>query len=106
MEGDAAAPGKEVGRRLGRVELVPHGQGRVLEDVVRVGAVGEQRENVGVEPPLVLQEQAEEPLAPVGAGRLGLIRRKCGGYRVDVGKYGHGTGRRYETGRGFASVIN
>src|SRR5262249_25096133 len=60
--GDAAAPGSEVVRRPLRVELVPHDQAGLLQHVVGIDAARQEGQDVGVQPPLRLQEQAaEEP---------------------------------------------
>jgi hypothetical protein len=66
---DLAAPREELGRRRGRVELVPHHDARLLQHVVGVGPVRDEREDVGVQPALVLEERSEEQLVLVRGGR-------------------------------------
>jgi hypothetical protein len=75
---DPPGPRQELGRRRLRVELVPHGEAGLLHDVVRVGAVRQQGEHVGVQPPLVLQEQRRNCLCLSGAGAPGAGGRAPG----------------------------
>jgi len=72
-----------------RVELVPHRQARLLQHVVGVGAVREQREDVRVEPSLVLEEQAEERLVLVRDRVNSFVRRRRGRSRPEVGVHCH-----------------
>src|SRR5262249_11570773 len=75
-------------RRVVLVELVPQYQARFLEHVVGVGPVGQQRQDVGVQAALVLQEQAQKQLALRLLGRV--LARGSAAVRAALGTAGHG----------------
>jgi hypothetical protein len=61
--GDPAPPGGEILRRGLRVELLPHDQADLLQQVLGIRAMGQQRQNIGEDPPLGLEELGEEELS-------------------------------------------
>src|SRR5262249_10231594 len=76
----------------------------LLEHVVGVGAVGQERQDVGVEAPLVLEEQAEEQPVLLGGSIAGPIRRWGHRVRADAGAHVHGRNTCGEMGSAHAGA--
>ena len=77
--GNAAGPGKEFSFGVELIPFAPEDEAGLLEDLFRVGTIGQQRGNVGVDAPLITDEGLGESVLRAGLHRRLLLREEAYG---------------------------
>jgi hypothetical protein len=71
--GDPTGPGHEVGARLEPLDLLPEGEVRLLEHLIGIGTVHDERADEGIHPPLGGGEERHEFVVGERGHRLGRV---------------------------------